>query len=42
MSINQNDLLSEFNENVKFDYNLKKRNWFNIGVMQKFSIKLKI
>ena len=31
MSINQNDLLSEFNENIKFDYNLKKRNWFNIG-----------
>jgi hypothetical protein len=24
MSINQNDLLSEFNENIKFDYNLKK------------------
>ena len=31
MNINQNDLLSEFNENIKFDYNLKKRNWFNIG-----------
>ncbi len=31
MSINQNDLLLEFNENIKFDYNLKKRNWFNIG-----------
>ena len=31
MSINQNDLLSEFNGNIKFDYNLKKRNWFNIG-----------
>ena len=31
MSINQNDLLSEFNENIKFNYNLKKRNWFNIG-----------
>ena len=31
MSINQDDLLSEFNENIKFDYNLKKRNWFNIG-----------
>ena len=31
MSINQNDLLSEFNESIKFDYNLKKRNWFNIG-----------
>ena len=21
----------EFNENIKFDYNLKKKNWFNIG-----------
>ena len=31
MSINHNDLLLEFNENIKFDYNLKKRNWFNIG-----------
>ena len=31
MSINPNDLLLEFNENIKFDYNLKKRNWFNIG-----------
>src|SRR5210317_999769 len=31
MNINKNDLLSEFNENIKFDYNLKKRNWFNIG-----------
>ena len=31
MSINKNDLLLEFNENIKFDYNLKKKNWFNIG-----------
>ena len=31
MSINQDDLLLEFNENIKFDYNLKKKNWFNIG-----------
>ena len=31
MSINQEDLLLEFNENIKFDYNLKKKNWFNIG-----------
>jgi UDP-N-acetylmuramate dehydrogenase len=31
MSMSQNDLLLEFNENIKFDYNLKKRNWFNIG-----------
>ena len=31
MSMNQDDLLLEFKENVKFDYNLKKKNWFNIG-----------
>ena len=31
MSISLDDLLLEFNENIKFDYNLKKRNWFNIG-----------
>ena len=39
MSINQNDLLSEFNENIKFDYNLKKRNWFNIGGKSKIFFK---
>ena len=31
MSMNQDDLLLEFKENIKFDYNLKKKNWFNIG-----------
>ena len=31
MSMNKEDLLLEFNENIKFDYNLKKKNWFNIG-----------
>ena len=31
MNMNQNDLLLEFKENIKFDYNLKKKNWFNIG-----------
>ena len=31
MSTNQDDLLLEFNENIKFDYSLKKKNWFNIG-----------
>ena len=25
------NLLNEFGENVKFDYDLKKKNWFNIG-----------
>ncbi len=24
-------LLKEFNTNVKFEYDLKKKNWFNIG-----------
>ena len=24
-------LLEEFNANVKFEYDLKKKNWFNIG-----------
>ena len=31
MSMNQDYLLLEFKENIKFDYNLKKKNWFNIG-----------
>ena len=39
MSINQNDLLSEFKGNIKFDYNLKKRNWFNIGGKAKIFYK---
>ena len=25
------NLLNEFGENVKFDSDLKKKNWFNIG-----------
>ena len=24
-------LLQEFNANIKFEYDLKKKNWFNIG-----------
>ncbi|MDC1416173.1 UDP-N-acetylmuramate dehydrogenase [Pelagibacteraceae bacterium] len=39
MSINLDDLLLEFNENVKFDYNLKKKNWFNIGGITKIYFK---
>ena len=31
MIFNQDDLLMKFNERIKFDYNLKKKNWFNIG-----------
>jgi UDP-N-acetylmuramate dehydrogenase len=29
--MNKKDLLFIFKENIKFDYNLKKKNWFNIG-----------
>jgi UDP-N-acetylmuramate dehydrogenase len=29
--MNKEDLLSEFKQNIRFDYNLKKKNWFNIG-----------
>ena len=25
------NLLNEFGENVRFEHNLKKKNWFNIG-----------
>ena len=39
MSMNKNDLLLEFNENIKFDYNLKKKNWFNIGGNTKIYFK---
>ena len=32
MNINYlKDLLNEFGDNVRFDYDLKKKNWFNIG-----------
>ena len=41
MSANKNDLLLEFNENIKFDYNLKKKNWFNIGGNTKIYYKAK-
>ena len=39
--MNKNDLLLEFNENIKFDYNLKKKNWFNIGGKTKIYYKAK-
>ncbi len=38
-SMNRDDLLLEFNENIKFDYNLKKKNWFNIGGITKIYFK---
>ena len=37
--MNQDDLLLEFNKNIKFDYNLKKKNWFNIGGNTKIYFK---
>ena len=38
MNINLEELLSEFKNNVKFDYDLKKKNWFNIGGKTKIQI----
>ena len=31
MKINLDDLIKEFSKNLKLDYDLKKKNWFNIG-----------
>ena len=39
MNINLKELLSEFKNNVKFDYDLKKKNWFNIGGKTKIYYK---
>ena len=39
MNINQEQLSLEFNDNVKFDYDLKKKNWFNIGGKTKIYFK---
>ncbi len=33
------ELLSEFNNNIKLDYDLKKKNWFNIGGKAKIYFK---
>ena len=33
------DLLSEFGDNVRFEYDLKKKNWFNIGGKSKIYYK---
>ena len=38
MSINLKELSSEFN-NLKLDYDLKKKNWFNIGGKTKVFFK---
>ena len=32
-------ILSEFGENVNFNYDLKKKNWFNIGGKSKVFFK---
>jgi UDP-N-acetylmuramate dehydrogenase len=39
MNINQEQLSLEFNNSVKFDYDLKKKNWFNIGGKTKIYFK---
>ena len=39
MDINLQELSLEFNKNVKFDYDLKKKNWFNIGGKTKLFYK---
>ena len=39
MNITEEQLFSEFNNNVKFDYDLKKKNWFNIGGKTKIYFK---
>jgi len=39
MNINKEELSVEFNNNVKFDYDLKKKNWFNIGGKTKIYFK---
>ena len=38
---NLKELLLEFGDNVKFDYDLKKKNWFNIGGKSKIFYKAK-
>jgi UDP-N-acetylmuramate dehydrogenase len=39
INIDSDELLSEFNSNIKFDYDLKKKNWFNIGGKTKIYYK---
>ena len=42
MSMNKNDLLLEFHENIKFDYNLKKKIGLILVETLKFTLKQKI
>ena len=39
MNINLENLLFEFNDKIKFNYDLKKKNWFNIGGKSKIYFK---
>ena len=39
MKIDIKELIAEFNNNLKLDYDLKKRNWFNIGGKTKVFFK---
>tara|TARA_Y100000816_G_scaffold165914_1_gene118913 strand:- start:354 stop:485 length:132 start_codon:yes stop_codon:yes gene_type:complete len=36
------NLLKDFDKNIIYGQDLKKKNWFNIGGKQKFFIRLKI
>ena len=31
MKVDFEELIKEFSDNLKLDYDLKKKNWFNIG-----------
>ena len=39
MNISLEELLLEFSNNLKLDYDLKKKNWFNIGGKTKIYYK---
>jgi UDP-N-acetylmuramate dehydrogenase len=39
MNVDIEELLNEFNNNLKLDYDLKKKNWFNIGGKTKLYYK---
>ena len=39
MKVDQKELIDEFSDNLKLDYDLKKKNWFNIGGKAKIYFK---
>ena len=39
MKVDQQELIDEFGDNLKLDYDLKKKNWFNIGGKTKLFYK---